>query len=70
MEATDNIQLLAAFRSAGADADSESKDLYSFSIYQSDWSRQDAVIHAMQNYNTTSNSTAFRNTGGEADVDP
>ena len=70
MKATDNIQLLAAFQNAGADADSESKDLYSFSIYQSDWSRQDAVIHAMQNYNTTSNSTAFCNTGAEADVGP
>ena len=38
--------------------------------YQSNWSSQDAVINAMQNYNTTSNSTAFRSTGGEADVDP
>ena len=68
MKATDNIQLLAAFHNAGADADSKSEDLYSFFHCQSNWS--DAVIHAMKNYDTTSNSTAFRNTGAEADVDP
>ena len=65
MKATDNIQLLAAFHNAGADADSKSED-----HYQSNWSGQDAVIHAMQNYDTTSNSTAFRIAGAESDVDP